>query len=308
MKRKRRKNGISVLIACQNEEAVLGLCIYSFLAFGDELIIVDNGSVDNSKAIAQRYANEYPSKVQFFDVPHLTDLYQNRQFAFERSNYRWVVRADADYVLYTNGKFDARLLRNRILALPKSPLPRTFALRQANLTADFWHTGLERNGFRPGPEDPGRFVPPPVSPSMVRIYEVFPGFRFERRGRGEGVRFNRLLQLTCKRLRDPIWIHCNIKSEMNYFFRSERTNWRELGDFDRYPTLEKYIESVVLEKYGTTDLITAATLYMSKSILPYLQHYNPKKYYPYPSIVEEQMEKNPVYRVSWIGKDCKREF
>ncbi|MFH1514285.1 MAG: glycosyltransferase, partial [bacterium] len=41
-----KKPGISVLIATQNEEAIIGLCIKSFLAFGDELIVVDNGSTD----------------------------------------------------------------------------------------------------------------------------------------------------------------------------------------------------------------------------------------------------------------------
>jgi glycosyltransferase involved in cell wall biosynthesis len=49
----KRKEGISVLIACQNEEATLALCVISFLDFADEIILVDNGSTDRSKEIAR---------------------------------------------------------------------------------------------------------------------------------------------------------------------------------------------------------------------------------------------------------------
>ena len=66
-----RQNGISVLIACQNEEALIALCIRSFLAFGDELIVVDNGSTDRSKEIIQSLQSLYPEKIKFFDVPAL---------------------------------------------------------------------------------------------------------------------------------------------------------------------------------------------------------------------------------------------
>ena len=44
----RRLNGVSTLIACQNEEATVGWSILSFLPFADEIIVVDNGSTDAS--------------------------------------------------------------------------------------------------------------------------------------------------------------------------------------------------------------------------------------------------------------------
>jgi hypothetical protein len=95
---------------------------------------------------------------------------------------------------------------------------------------------------------------------------------------------------------------------MNYFFRSERTNWREFGDFKRFGTLRSYIESIIEEKYGTSDLAEAASIYMQRHVLPYLEPYDPKKYYPYPALVAEQMQKNPIYRIYEEQGKLKRRF
>ncbi|MBV7338395.1 glycosyltransferase [Chloroflexi bacterium TSY] len=196
-----RKNGISVLIACQNEEALIELCIRSFLEFGDELIVVDNGSTDRSKEIVQALQTQYPEKIKFFDVPELPDLYHNRQYAFEQSSYRWVMRADSDFVAYTDGEYDIRKFREFLLDQKRGLLPKAYSFPFANISLDFFHTGLDRSSEQIGPHDPGRYIPPPVTPARgrARIYEVFPGFRFQRLGRGEGVRFNRIIT----RLRTP---------------------------------------------------------------------------------------------------------
>ncbi|HUT21012.1 MAG TPA: glycosyltransferase, partial [Anaerolineae bacterium] len=82
-----RPNGISVLVACQNSARTVELCLRSFLSFGDEVIVVDNGSTDGTRDIVRQFAAEH-DRVQFFDRPELPDLYQNRQFALERSRFR----------------------------------------------------------------------------------------------------------------------------------------------------------------------------------------------------------------------------
>ena len=92
-------------------------------------------------------------------------------------------------------------------------------------------------------------------------------------------------------------MHCTLKSDMSHLLRSERTNWRQLGDFDRYPTLESYVMAVVSDKYGTQDIKEAAQLYVSRHWLPHLVPYDPDRYYPYPALVLEQMRRNPVFRI-----------
>jgi glycosyltransferase involved in cell wall biosynthesis len=293
-----RKNGISVLIATQNEEAIVALCLLSFLEFGDELIVVDNGSTDRTKEIVRDLESMYARKIKFFDVPDLPDLYHNRQYAFCKSSYRWVARVDADFVAYTDGEYNILHVRERLLSQKRSFWPGVFGVWLPNVVGDFWHTGLEQPAGGVGPNDPGRYVPPPVSLPTLRIYEVFPGFKFKRLGRGEGTTFNRMLRAIRTDLDRPLWMHCNLKAARNYLFRSERTNWRELGDYTRYPTLESYVREVIKHKYGTEDIDKATQLHLQRNVSPFLQRYDPEKYYPYPRLVREQMERNCLYKIT----------
>lgn len=93
-----KPNGISA----QNEEDIIKLCVESFLEFGDEIIIVTNGSTDNTVNICEKLAKDYPEKIQFYDKPELPDLHNNRAYALTKAKYRWVFRGDSDYIAYTN--------------------------------------------------------------------------------------------------------------------------------------------------------------------------------------------------------------
>src|SRR5688572_30372928 len=119
----RRRPGISVLVACQDEEYVVGLSIRSFLELGDEVIVVDNGSKDATKLIARRLAELHPNRVRFFDRPDLVDLQHNRAFAFEQARFDWVVRADSDYVCYTDGPLAIQSFRRFVLSMRRGLQP-----------------------------------------------------------------------------------------------------------------------------------------------------------------------------------------
>ena len=56
---------LSVAIPCYNSEAYMRNCIHSLLAGGEEveIIIVDDGSKDGTAAIADEYADKYPTIV-----------------------------------------------------------------------------------------------------------------------------------------------------------------------------------------------------------------------------------------------------
>jgi len=296
-----------VLIASQNEEALISLCIRSFLNFGDELIIVDNGSTDRSKEIIQALQAKHPQKIKFYDVPELPDLHHNRQYALSKSSYRWIVRADADFVAYTGGEYNIIPFREHLLQ-DKTPWPAVYGAPLPNISCDFWHTGQERFPEGLAPNDPGRYIPPPITQPTLRIYKVFPGFRFKRLGRWEGTTFNRFLRMIRVELKQPLWMHCNLKSDLNHLYRSERTNWRELGEFTTYPTLDSYIRSILQKKYGTDNIGLAAEQYMQKSVYPFLQLYDPNKHYPYPQLVQEQIQKNSIYKINSINGTIQRDY
>ena len=62
------------------------------------------------------------------------------------------------------------------------------------------------------------------------------------------------------------------------------------------------------QKYGTNDLAGAARIYLEKEFLPNLELYDPDKCFRYPSLVLEQMKKNPIYKISSAGDKLTREF
>jgi glycosyltransferase involved in cell wall biosynthesis len=281
----KRKSGISVLLATQNSEKTVELSIKSFVDFADEIIAVDNGSKDSTIEILGKLSKEI-WKLKFYNVPELPDLYHNRQYALEHSNYNWIARLDSDYIAYTDGKYHINNLREIILNTKRFIRPVVFDTTQVNLVCDYYHTGMSKEKRGQGK---GHYIPPPVTSYSARIIQYFPGMKFIRRRRWEGVRFQRYLKHI--RLEKPYWFHCEFKSDMDYFYRSERTNWRELGNFKKYPTLGFYVKDVIKDKYGTDDIKKACKIYMQKDFFPYLEKYDPEKYYPYPELIKEQMKK-----------------
>lgn len=280
----KRKNGISVLLATQNVEKTVELSIRSFVDFADEIIAVDNGSTDRTIEIVRQLESEI-QKLQFYNVPDLPDLHHNRQFAFEKSQYNWICRFDSDFIAYTDGENDIKKLREIILNRGRSLWPISYGFIGVNLVHDFLHTGREKKSEE---EHLKLYVPPPITKLSNRIYQHFTGMKFTRLGRWEGVKYS--LFLNQIKLPIPYFFHCELKTDMDYFFRSERTNWREYGDFEKFPTLESYIKSAIKLKYNTDDFETACKSYMEKYFWPFIDNYDPEKYYPYPTLIKNAIE------------------
>ena len=274
----KRKKGISVLIPSQNEEKTIDLCIESFIEFADEMIIVDNGSTDNTINIIKEKKNKFPDKIKFFNKPDIQHLSDNRQVALEHSCYEWIMRCDSDFVAYTDGEYNIMNFKKYLLKLKRGLRPEGILVPQYNLVKDYWHTGI---GFK-------NIAYSPKTPPVLRFYRYIPFFKFKRLGRWEGVRFqNKFKKIIWKK---PLWMHCNFKTDMNFFLRSERTNWREKGDFNKFPTLESYIKCIIKDKYDTNSMDIAAKKYMDSVILPKLGKYDEKKFAPYPKLIREKMK------------------
>ncbi len=78
---------ISAIIIAKNEESMIKDAIESVL-FCDEIIVVDNGSVDKTKEIAQKYAKVYDFKSSSF-----SDL---RNFGLSKVEFDYVLYLDTD--------------------------------------------------------------------------------------------------------------------------------------------------------------------------------------------------------------------
>ena len=52
------KMGISAVVAMKNEDYTLPLCLNSLIGFADQVIIIDNGSEDNSLELAKKFKSD----------------------------------------------------------------------------------------------------------------------------------------------------------------------------------------------------------------------------------------------------------
>lgn len=283
--------GLSVLIAAQNEEAIVEASVASFLPVADEIILVTNGSGDRTPEIARDLAARH-AKIQYYDVPELPDLHHNRQYALTKSRYRWILRGDADFVCRPEITEFVEGLRKR----KPGPRPLAFEITPVNLSGDLWHTGWE-NPAVTASRYKTRFTPapPPITSGTVRVMQRTRFFRFQRRGRWESMRFRRLFAV--QKWPVPLWFHCTLDSDRTLFYRSERTNWREQGDFARYPTLDDYVRDVACPRYGVASVEEAMKIYLEELYYPSLCRYEESTCYPYPPILREKMVRDPVYKV-----------
>ncbi|MDA7675845.1 glycosyltransferase [Akkermansiaceae bacterium] len=276
-----KKKGISLLIPTQNSENTIELCLRTFRGFADEIIVVDNGSTDRTKEIVREIELEL-DELCFFDAPHLKDLYENRQFALEKSNYNWVVRIDSDYIAYTSGASSILELRQLILSQSEGVCPLRMGISQVNLYGDLLHCGKSLDQ-RTGNANP--FIFPPVQTLPARIIEWYPMMRFQRNRGVEGVRWQKWLRSF--QLAIPYWFHCTLVNDKQLFIRSQRTPWRAHGDFSRYPALDHWIDDHLI-RVGKT-LEQAAAEYCQRYVTPHLEDYDEAAYYPYPDALRDEL-------------------
>ena len=100
---------ISVCMIVKNEEKVLARCLDSIADLVDEIIIVDTGSTDATRAIAAGYTD------QLYDFSWIDDFSAARNFAFSRATKEYIYSADADEVLSEENRQRFRLLKETLL-------------------------------------------------------------------------------------------------------------------------------------------------------------------------------------------------
>ncbi len=103
-------NRISVCMIVKNEEDILRRCLDSLQGIWEELIIVDTGSADGTKAVAAEYTD---SVYDFLWTGSFSDA---RNFAFSKAKMEYIYSADADEVLDEEN-------RARFLALKETLSP-----------------------------------------------------------------------------------------------------------------------------------------------------------------------------------------
>lgn len=99
---------LSLCMIVKNEEKVLERILSKAKSFADEIIIVDTGSTDKTKAIASKYTDK------IYDFEWCDDFAQARNFSFSKTTCEYIMWLDADDVIT-----DENI--KRIIDLKKSP-------------------------------------------------------------------------------------------------------------------------------------------------------------------------------------------
>ena len=84
---------ISVCMIVKNEEHRLARCLDSLKHIADEIVIVDTGSMDDTKQLAAQYTDK------IYDFPWINDFAAARNFAFSKCSCDYIYSADADEAL-----------------------------------------------------------------------------------------------------------------------------------------------------------------------------------------------------------------
>lgn len=84
---------ISLCMIVKNEEDCLSRCLDSVGSLADEIIIIDTGSTDATKAIAEKYTGSV------YDFTWVEDFSAARNFAFSKATKEYLLWLDADDIL-----------------------------------------------------------------------------------------------------------------------------------------------------------------------------------------------------------------
>lgn len=108
-----KKMWISWVARLKNAEDFLEVVIESHIQFLDEIILVDNKSIDNTKNICLRLVKKYPTKIKFFEYNYnvkslwnynilensIESLAYYYNWSFSKSSYKYVMKLDDDNLL-----------------------------------------------------------------------------------------------------------------------------------------------------------------------------------------------------------------
>ena len=99
---------ISLCMIVKNEERILARCLDGVKDLVDEIVIVDTGSVDATRRIAQTYTD------RVYDFTWIDDFSAARNFAFSKATCEYIYSADADEVLDEENRERFRRLKQTL--------------------------------------------------------------------------------------------------------------------------------------------------------------------------------------------------
>lgn len=281
----KRPGGISVMMRVKDESNWIRPSIESIKGIADEIIVVDNGSSDGTYEILKEMASDEKGLIKLWRKPDLShcDL---SNFALKQTAFRWVFRWDGDMIAHTTGDYDISYLRERLLSLDSRRYYLIY-LRHINLSGDLFH------------QDPKE---------MVHIEEYIHTFSerasYVHPGRFEAIKFPKYYRPLF--WYEPYSFHVNVKPASRMLLRFFWEDWMELKNYQKFPTLEDYVNAMIEGEFSTNSWEEAQRICVQRVCSNYIG-YDPEIFGPHPDLLKPYLE-NPKYRLKYengkiVGRD-----
>lgn len=127
---------LSVVVLTKNEEKNITACLESVHGWADEIIVVDDESLDKTREIASKYASKI--LVRTMDVEG-----RHRNFAYAQAKNEWVLSLDADE------RVTGELKEEISNVLSKEAPCNGFTIQRRNYIGDYW---VRYGGWYPSPQ------------------------------------------------------------------------------------------------------------------------------------------------------------
>jgi len=157
------KQTISLCMITKNEEGNLEYCLNSTKNIADEIVIVDTGSTDKTKAIAKKF------NAKIFDFKWVDDFSAARNESLKHAAKEWILILDADEILGEDSV-------NKVKELTKDKENDAFLFLQKNYTNDSSIAGFVSEEHRKG----NKTYPGWYGSMICRLFRNGKGYQFER--------------------------------------------------------------------------------------------------------------------------------
>ena len=270
-----RKAGISALVRLKDEETWIEASLRSSRGLFDEYVVVDNASTDRSRAIVENLQREEGFPITLLSSTS-SSLAEVSNLGLHQTQYRWVIRWDADFIAWTSGPRAIANLREKILSLP-TRRHAVIYLTAIDLLGDLWHCS------------------PGTTRSEDYLFTYSPSLHFLMLPRFDALRYPKHYPVT--RWTEPWFLHVNVKPMLHHFIRPYWSRWLSANDYSTYPTLDSFVQAHFQADWGTDDVQAAASQFINE-LCQGLTRYDPAVWGEHPEILRPYLD-DPTYQVDY---------